>query len=84
MENDQIKQTLVSILSNLMPSYDQAYWQDNAELIGAVPEFDSMTIVNLIGELEEQLGVELNDDEVTEEHFATVGAVTDLVIRTLS
>ena len=81
MNQESIKQQLVIILSELMPAYDKAYWEVNPLLIGVVPEFDSMTIVNLLGELEEQLDVTLDDDDVTAENFESVDAIVSLVTR---
>ncbi len=48
-------------------------------LLGAVPELDSMAVVALITMLEERLGIELPDDEIDAQVFATVGALTDFV-----
>ncbi|OKY26730.1 MULTISPECIES: phosphopantetheine-binding protein [Thalassotalea] len=79
MTQRDIKQQLIEILSGLMPSYNQQYWQSNPELIGVVPEFDSMTIVNLIGELEDQFDLTLDDDDVTAENFESVDTIVALV-----
>ncbi len=48
-------------------------------LLGAVPELDSMAVVALITMLEERLGIELPDDEIDAQAFATVGALADFV-----
>lgn len=48
-------------------------------LLGAVPELDSMAVVALITTLEERLGIELPDDEIDAQAFATVGALADFV-----
>lgn len=44
-------------------------------LLGAVAELDSMAVVTLITSLEERLGIVIDDDEVSGETFATVGAL---------
>ena len=51
----------------------------DAELFGAIPEFDSMAVVNVVTALEERLDIMFEDDEITAEAFATVGSLTDLV-----
>lgn len=44
-------------------------------LLGAVPELDSIAAVNLLLAIEERFGVEIDDDEVEESIFATLGAL---------
>lgn len=51
----------------------------DTQLLGAIPELDSMAVVALITSLEEQLGISLPDDELDGSTFATVGALTDFV-----
>ena len=51
----------------------------DSAVVGAIPEFDSVAVVSLITAIEEQLGVEIDDDEITGELFATVGSLTDFV-----
>ena len=53
-------------------------------LFGALPEFDSMAVVSLITTLEEQLGLMVDDDEISGDIFATVGSLTDFVDSKLS
>ena len=48
-------------------------------LLGAVPELDSMAVVSLIGRLEEQFGIMIDDDDIDGSTFATVGSLSDLV-----
>ena len=81
MKNEQeIFLQLQRIFSSIMPSYTQDYWREDTELFGALPEFDSMAIVTLIGELEECFDIEFDDDDITAENFETVGAVTKLLL----
>ncbi|GHF99225.1 acyl carrier protein [Thalassotalea marina] len=81
MTEESVKSTIITILTRLMPSYESNYWSQQPELFGAVPEFDSMTIVNLIGELEDNFDIELDDDDITAENFATVDSVAALIIN---
>lgn len=48
-------------------------------LLGAIPELDSMAVVNLIGGLEERFGITVEDDDIDGDTFATVGSLTDFV-----
>ena len=50
----------------------------DTELLGGVPEFDSMAVVSLIAALEERLGIVV-DDDITAETFETVGTLVDFV-----
>lgn len=59
-----------------------AYTADSP-LLGAMPELDSMAVVNLITAMEEQFGFVVQDDEITAEAFATLGSLTRFVDRKL-
>ncbi len=48
-------------------------------MLGAVPEFDSMSVVTVITALEESFGIEFEDDEITGATFATVGSLSELI-----
>ena len=48
-------------------------------LMGGFREFDSMTIMALIEQIEEALGCEIDDDEISGETFETVGSLAEFV-----
>lgn len=48
-------------------------------LMGALPEFNSLTVVGLITEIEEQLGCAVADDEISADIFETVGTFSDFI-----
>ena len=48
-------------------------------LLGAIPELDSMAVVSLIGSVEDQFGIVVDDDEIDGETFATLGSLVDFV-----
>lgn len=48
-------------------------------LLGALPEFDSMAIINLITGLEARFGIRVADDEIEGRLFATVGSLLDFL-----
>ncbi len=52
---------------------------EDSAVVGAIPEFDSVAVVSLITAIEEELGVEIDDDEITGEVFATIGSLTEFV-----
>lgn len=55
----------------------------DTNLLGAVPEFDSMAVVSLITALEERFGIAVNDDDIDGATFATVGSLSDFVAARL-
>ena len=44
-------------------------------LLGEMPEVDSMAVVTILTLLEEEFGIEVNDDDISAETFATVGSL---------
>ena len=48
-------------------------------LLGAVPELDSMAVVAIITSIEEHFGIEVGDDDIDGETFASFGALTAFV-----
>lgn len=48
-------------------------------LLGAMPELDSMAVVNLITALEEHYGFSIADDEISADVFETLGSLTAFV-----
>ena len=55
-----------------------------APLLGAVPELDSIAVVNLITALEEQFDITIADDEIGASNFETLGSLTHFIERKLS
>jgi acyl carrier protein len=56
----------------------------DTQLLGAIPELDSMAVVSIITGLEERFGVVVDDDEIDGATFATVGTLSDFVSSKLS
>lgn len=50
-------------------------------LLGALPELDSMAVAELIGALEQDLGVAIEDDEIDGAVFETFGSLKEFVSR---
>ena len=46
-------------------------------LLGAIAEFDSMSVVSVLTELEEQFGFFVDDDEISAETFESIGTLVD-------
>ncbi len=46
------------------------------ELFGALPELDSMAVAGLLTELEDRLGIVIDDDDIDGDVLASFGALT--------
>jgi acyl carrier protein len=53
-------------------------------LLGAIPELDSMAVVQVITALEERFGITVDDDDIGAETFATLGSLSDYVEQKLA
>jgi len=58
-----------------------AAFDSTSELFGALPEFDSMAVANLLTGIEERFDVTVEDDDVEAEDFATYGSLLAFVER---
>jgi acyl carrier protein len=48
-------------------------------LLGALPELDSLAVLELIVELERRFGITVSDEDVTADAFATLASLTEFV-----
>jgi acyl carrier protein len=51
----------------------------DSPLLGAIPELDSMAVVNIIAALEDHFGFRVEDDEISGATFATLGSLVAFV-----
>ena len=51
----------------------------DSPLLGGLPEFDSMAVVTVVTMIEDELGVTIDDDELSADLFATVGSLAEFV-----
>ncbi|KQN94146.1 acyl carrier protein [Sphingomonas sp. Leaf231] len=56
-----------------------ADFRADTPLFGALPEFDSMAVAGVFTELEDRLGIVIEDDEVDGEMLETFGALVTFV-----
>lgn len=56
-----------------------AQFSDGSRLLGAIPELDSMAVVNVLTAIEDRFGVTVEDDELDAQTFATFGALVAFV-----
>ena len=73
----EIENTLRAVLVDVLgldPSRVAAF-DEATPLFGALPEFDSMAVAGLLTELEERLGILIEDHEVDADMMETFGAL---------
>jgi len=75
---DQVKTLLIDVLG-LGPAGQSL--NADSPLLGSLPELDSMAVVTLIGALEEQFGIAIDDDDISASTFATLGSLADFVAQ---
>ena len=74
---NQIDTTIRAVLRDVLAlSEDRAAAMDDATpLFGALPELDSMAVAGVLTELEDRLGILIEDDEVDGEMLETFGSL---------
>jgi acyl carrier protein len=75
----EIETTLRAVLADVLglaPARVAAF-REETPLFGALPEFDSMAVAGLLTELEERLGILIEDHEVDADMMETFGASLD-------
>lgn len=51
----------------------------DSPLLGGLPEFDSMAVVTVVTMIEDELGIAIEDDDLSADVFATVGSLAEFV-----
>jgi len=77
IDANEVDETLRAVLVDVLGlSKDRvAGFTDTTALFGALPEFDSMAVAGLLTELEERLGITIEDDEVDADMLENFGAL---------
>jgi acyl carrier protein len=71
---------LKSILGEILGLDERAArLTDQTELLGSLPELDSMAVVSVITTIEERFGIAIGDDEISADTFATFGSLRRFV-----
>jgi acyl carrier protein len=61
-----------------------ALLEKDTQLLGSIPELDSMAVVVVITALEDHFGFVVDDDEISADTFATVGTLWSFVDQKLN
>lgn len=76
-DEEEVDATLRAVLIDVLglPRDRVAAFDESTPLFGALPEFDSMAVAGLLTELEERLGILIEDHEVDADMLETFGAL---------
>jgi acyl carrier protein len=75
-----VQSVLAEVLGEALPA---APLQASTPLLGAVPELDSMAVVNILTALEERFGFTIGDDEISGAVFRSFGELCGFVAAKL-
>lgn len=76
-EARQVETTVRAVLRDVLGISEArvAGFTDSTGLFGDLPELDSMAVAGLLTEIEDRLGIAIDDDEVDGEMLASFGAL---------
>jgi acyl carrier protein len=74
---NQVVEILVQVLQ--LPPKTVSQVSADTQLLGTIPEFDSMAVVTIITALEDRFGFTIDDDEIDASIFETVGSLVAFV-----
>ena len=79
----QVETTVRAVLADILGlGADRvAAFTDATLLFGALPELDSMAVASVLTELEDRLGILIEDDEIDGEMLETFGALVAFAAR---
>lgn len=81
-ETDLVLRQVLQDVLGLSPSRTAAFTAETG-LFGHLPELDSMAVAGLLTEIEDRLGIVIEDDEVDGEMLETYGALLGFVTAKL-
>jgi acyl carrier protein len=76
-DDEELARTLRAVLADVL-GLDEARvagFDDTTALFGALPEFDSMAVAGLLTELEERLGILIEDDDIDADMLESFGSL---------
>lgn len=79
--SETVDATLRSVLGDVLglDAGAAAAFDDATPLFGALPELDSMAVAGVLTEIEDRLGIVIEDDEVDGDMLETFGALKTFV-----
>lgn len=79
----EVDRALRGVLSDILglSAARVAAFTEATPLFGSLPELDSMAVATVLTELEDRLGIRIDDDEVDGEMLETFGALREFAAR---
>lgn len=77
--SDIVRDVLRDVLA--IDAQRAARFDADTPLFGSLPELDSMAVAGLLTELEDRLGIMIDDDDVDGDLLATFGSLSDYANR---
>ncbi len=74
----------IALIQECLQLDDVSDFNQSTELLGSIPEFDSMAIVTILTTIEDNYGVMIEDDEIDADVFETLGTLMAFVQSKLS
>lgn len=76
-DEEEVAATLRAVLADVLGLAEDrvAAFDESTPLFGALPEFDSMAVAGLLTELEERLGILIEDHEVDADMLESFGSL---------
>lgn len=73
-------ENVIQILGATLQLNERTNGMDSSTpLLGSIAEFDSMAVVAVLTAVEEEYGIEIEDDEISAEVFETVGSLANFI-----
>lgn len=78
----EVDATVRAVLKDVLALSDErvSAFNDSTPLFGALPELDSMAVAGVLTEIEDRLGIVIDDDEVDGDMLETFGALTTFAV----
>ena len=79
----EVERTVRAVLTDILGIAPErvAGFQAETGLFGSLPELDSMAVAGLLTEIEDRLGIIIEDDEVDGDMLATFGSLVTYLDR---
>lgn len=74
----------VAIVRSCLQLDEQLELTEDTYLMGNFAEFNSLTITTMIVEIEDRLGCDIDDDEISGEIFETIGTLAEFIQEKMS
>lgn len=73
-ETDRLLRRILADVLSLAPGRSESFTHDSG-LFGVLPELDSLAVASVLTEMEDRLGIHIDDEDVDGELFETYGSL---------